>query len=155
FSAPAAVTAWGTWHDVWVASTRPLTDRLLEAARIAPGMRVLDVASGTGDPALTIADLVAPRRRVTASDPSTGLLATPRARAARRPRQPDGPAGRRRGTAVPRRRVRPGHLPAGRDVLPRPGRRAGGDAARPRAARAGRPPRLGRPRPRLIRRRVL
>jgi hypothetical protein len=60
FASPRAVSGWRTWHEAWVACTRPLTDRLLQAARLAPGLRVLDVGSGTGEPALTIAGLVGP-----------------------------------------------------------------------------------------------
>lgn len=83
FSDPRAVTAWRSWHGVWRAWTRPLTDRLLQAARLGPGLRVLDIASGTGDPALAIAELVGPGGAVVASDPSPDLLATAREDAAR------------------------------------------------------------------------
>jgi len=38
------------------------------AARVAPGMRVLDLASGPGEPALTLARVVGPRGHVVASD---------------------------------------------------------------------------------------
>jgi SAM-dependent methyltransferase len=58
----------------------PLGPRLVEAAGIGPGMRVLDVAAGTGN-----ASLPAARRgaRVTASDLTPELLAAGRARARR------------------------------------------------------------------------
>ena len=83
FSQPRAVGAWRDWHDVWVAFTGPLTDRLIEAARLAPGLRVLDVGSGSGEPALTIARLVGPTGAVVASDPAPDILATAAEHAAR------------------------------------------------------------------------
>jgi SAM-dependent methyltransferase len=83
FADSRAVSGWRTWHQAWVACTRPLTDRLLQAARLAPGLRVLDVASGTGEPALTIAGLLGPGGTVVASDPAAGLLATAQEQAAR------------------------------------------------------------------------
>jgi ubiquinone/menaquinone biosynthesis C-methylase UbiE len=81
FSDARAVSGWRTWHDAWTEATRPLTDRLLAAAHLAPGMRVLDIASGTGEPALTIARLVGSTGSVVASDPAPGLLATAAERA--------------------------------------------------------------------------
>src|SRR5574340_1227635 len=45
-----------------------VTEALLEAAAARPGMEVLDVASGTGAPALQLARQVGPKGRVTASD---------------------------------------------------------------------------------------
>lgn len=56
----------------------PLGPRLVEAAGIAPGMRVLDVAAGTGNAALPAAQRGA---HVTASDLTTELLDAGRARA--------------------------------------------------------------------------
>jgi ubiquinone/menaquinone biosynthesis C-methylase UbiE len=77
------VTGWRTWNPTWAEWTRPLTDRLLQAARLAPGLRVLDVGSGTGEPALTIAGDVGPAGAVVASDPSPDLLAVAAEQAAR------------------------------------------------------------------------
>jgi SAM-dependent methyltransferase len=83
FSAPRAVRGWRTWHEAWVACTRPLTERLLQAAQLAPGLDVLDVGSGTGDPALTLASVVGPGATVVATDPSPDLLVTAQEQAAR------------------------------------------------------------------------
>ena len=58
----------GRWHAKNVVHTRALTEALLEAARIGPGMQVLDVASGTGDPAIAEAEMVGPLGYVTATD---------------------------------------------------------------------------------------
>jgi ubiquinone/menaquinone biosynthesis C-methylase UbiE len=56
----------------------PLGPRLVEACEIGPGMRVLDVASGTGNAAIPAAQRGA---RVTASDLTPELLEAGRARA--------------------------------------------------------------------------
>ena len=54
---------------------------LIAAARIRPGQKVLDLASGTGEPALAIARLVQPTGMVTALDLSKAMLDTARERA--------------------------------------------------------------------------
>src|ERR687895_1585633 len=56
----------------------PLGPRLVEASGIGPGMKVLDVAAGTGNASLPAAKLGA---RVTASDLTPELLAAGRERA--------------------------------------------------------------------------
>lgn len=62
---------------------RGMTERLLAAAGLAPGMRVLDVGSGTGDVAFLVAELVGPDGVVVGVDVDGAALATARARAAR------------------------------------------------------------------------
>ena len=59
-----------------------VTDALVEYAQPAPGMRVLDLASGTGEPAISLAVRVGEQGHVTALDLSAELLeiATDRAR---------------------------------------------------------------------------
>ena len=59
-----------------------VTNALLEAAPPQPGMIVLDLASGNGEPALSLARRVAPNGRVTATDLSDGTLSGLRANAA-------------------------------------------------------------------------
>jgi ubiquinone/menaquinone biosynthesis C-methylase UbiE len=59
----------------------PLTRRLLAAAGVGPGMRVLDVGSGAGDVALLLAELVGPTGSVVGIDSNPKLLATARGRA--------------------------------------------------------------------------
>lgn len=61
-------------HPKTVAQTRALTEAIIQAAQIREGMRVLDLASGSGDPALGIAALVAPEGHVTATDLSPGMV---------------------------------------------------------------------------------
>src|SRR5207253_835678 len=51
------------------------TDKMFEAARLRPGMRVLDLAAGTGDQALLAAQIVGPAGSVLATDISPSMLA--------------------------------------------------------------------------------
>jgi SAM-dependent methyltransferase len=66
------------------AMLRPFTARLLQAAGIGPGMRVLDVGCGTGDVALLAAALVGPAGHVVGVDRSPAVLATAASRVAAR-----------------------------------------------------------------------
>jgi SAM-dependent methyltransferase len=68
------VAGWRKWHAQIAAFTCGATEAILEAARLRPGMRVLDLASGVGDPALSIAAVVAPSGRVTATDMGPGMI---------------------------------------------------------------------------------
>lgn len=52
----------------------PLTDKLIEAAAIAPGLRVLDIAGGAGEPSLVIAERIAPEGVVTCTDIAPEML---------------------------------------------------------------------------------
>jgi demethylmenaquinone methyltransferase/2-methoxy-6-polyprenyl-1,4-benzoquinol methylase len=56
--------------------------RAADLARVGPGERVLDVATGTGDLALELARRVAPGGRVTGCDFAEAMLARARAKAA-------------------------------------------------------------------------
>ncbi len=47
------VAAWRKWHPFTVAWSRPLTAALLASADVRPGLDVLDLASGAGEPALS------------------------------------------------------------------------------------------------------
>ena len=53
---------------------RPLTERFLRKAGIAPGMKVLDVGSGVGDMAFLLAELVGPDGEVTGVDVDAAAL---------------------------------------------------------------------------------
>jgi SAM-dependent methyltransferase len=69
------VAAWRKWQAQIATFTHGATEAILEAAHLRPGMRVLDLASGVGDPALSIASEIAPSGRVTASDLGPGMIA--------------------------------------------------------------------------------
>ena len=51
-----------------------VTEALVEYSRPLAGMRVLDLASGTGEPAISLAERVGPNGAVTAVDQSSELL---------------------------------------------------------------------------------
>src|SRR5882762_2432904 len=68
------VAAWRKWHAQIATFTHGATEAIIEAAHLRPGMRVLDLASGVGDPALSIAREVAPSGRVTATDLGPGMI---------------------------------------------------------------------------------
>lgn len=70
----ATVVAWRKWHAQIAAFTRGATEAILEAAQLRPGQRVLDLACGVGDPALSLAAEVAPSGRVTATDMGPGMM---------------------------------------------------------------------------------
>ncbi|MDL2407602.1 class I SAM-dependent methyltransferase [Rhizobium calliandrae] len=63
------------------AALRPMTERLLRAAGLAPGMRVLDLGCGPGDVSLLAAELVGRSGAVLGVDRSEEALVTARARA--------------------------------------------------------------------------
>ena len=63
------------WKAKSAAMGRNVTESLVEYARPVAGMNVLDLASGTGEPAITLAGRVGPRGHVTALDLSAELLA--------------------------------------------------------------------------------
>ena len=61
-----------------------VTEALVEYARPKPGMKVLDLASGTGEPAISLSGRVGPQGHVTASDLSAELLEIAASRAQQR-----------------------------------------------------------------------
>jgi ubiquinone/menaquinone biosynthesis C-methylase UbiE len=73
--------AWNRWADRIVEFAERFNQPLIEAAGIAPGMAVLDLASGAGEPALSIARAVGPEGRVVATDLVDDMLAGARRRA--------------------------------------------------------------------------
>lgn len=67
--------AWRRWNptlDRWYGAA---TREMLDMARIAPGQRVLDVAAGAGEPAVSAAERVGPGGVVLATDISEGIVA--------------------------------------------------------------------------------
>lgn len=72
---PITVAGWQRWFPKMLVQFQAGTDLLLQAASLAPGMHVLDLASGSGDPALALAEAVGSTGRVTATDLSSDMLA--------------------------------------------------------------------------------
>lgn len=66
--------AWRRWNptlDRWYGE---VTRRMLDLARILPGQRILDVAAGAGEPAVSAAGRVGPSGHVLATDISEGIV---------------------------------------------------------------------------------
>jgi ubiquinone/menaquinone biosynthesis C-methylase UbiE len=62
------------WKAKSAAMGRDVTEALVDYARPRPGMKILDLASGTGEPAISLASRVEPGGRITALDLSAELL---------------------------------------------------------------------------------
>ena len=80
----AAAPGWKKWEKLFIENLQPLTDLLIKNSGIKPGDTVLDMATGTGEPALTIARMIGPKGKVVGVDLSTGMLSVARERAAAR-----------------------------------------------------------------------
>jgi SAM-dependent methyltransferase len=82
-SKPDSEPTWGTqyrlvasekWKAKSAAMGQPVTEAFVDYAQPAPGMQVVDLASGTGEPAISLALRVGAHGHVTALDLSAGLL---------------------------------------------------------------------------------
>lgn len=71
-----AAPQWARHAERIAGLTAPATAGLLRRLQPAPGSRLLDLAAGTGDPALRLAELVGPAGHVLATDGSAAMLAT-------------------------------------------------------------------------------
>jgi SAM-dependent methyltransferase len=71
---------WKRWWPTFERAAQTVNDRLVELAGLRAGNRVLDIATGSGEPALTAARAVGPSGRVVAVDMSPGMLAIARER---------------------------------------------------------------------------
>src|SRR3990170_5112484 len=76
-----AAAGWRKHDARLIENAAPVTRRLLALAGLSPGMRVLDIASGTGEPALPAAEVVGPGGRVVLTDQSEEMLAVAREKA--------------------------------------------------------------------------
>jgi enediyne biosynthesis protein CalE5 len=72
---------WREWWALFEDGAQRLSDRLVELAEIKPHHRVLDIATGIGEPALTAARKVRPNGRVIGTDISSEMVAIARERA--------------------------------------------------------------------------
>jgi SAM-dependent methyltransferase len=72
---------WRRYDADEVRLSAPLSERMLDLADLGPGSRVLDLATGRGEPALRAAHRVGPSGRVVGVDSSPEMLRLARARA--------------------------------------------------------------------------
>jgi ubiquinone/menaquinone biosynthesis C-methylase UbiE len=76
-----AAPSWLKNDEMLTTFAAPVTDAMIERAGIRPGMRVLDVACGTGHPAIPIAQAVGPTGSVLATDFAEPMVAIARDKA--------------------------------------------------------------------------
>lgn len=76
----ALAPAWDAWDDVITAQLGPVTEAMVDGLALAPDAHHLDVASGTGEPGLTMAALC-PRGSVVLTDLSPEMLEVARRKA--------------------------------------------------------------------------
>ncbi len=76
-----SAAAWDKWFHIIEGGAHVLSDRMVALAAICPGARVLDVASGLGEPAVPAAQRAGPEGAVLATDLSAEMLGYGRKRA--------------------------------------------------------------------------
>ena len=64
----AAAQYWKKWHGKLIQQSRRATELVVAGANLSPGLHVLDLACGTGEPSLTVAEAVGRGGRVVATD---------------------------------------------------------------------------------------
>lgn len=80
---PSSEEFWRKYDEIESRLTAPLSERMLDLAGVGPGMRVLDLATGRGEPALRAARRVAPDGCVVGVDLDDGMLEIAREKARR------------------------------------------------------------------------
>src|SRR5919202_4475630 len=73
---------WKEWWELIEKGAQKLSQRLIELAGIKPGQRVLDIATGIGEPSITAAKVVGNSGHILATDISKQMLAIAKERAA-------------------------------------------------------------------------
>jgi ubiquinone/menaquinone biosynthesis C-methylase UbiE len=76
-----AAAGWQNWWETIERGAQKVSDKIVELAEIKPGDKVLDIATGIGEPAVTAAKRVKPNGKVIATDISPQMLAIARTRA--------------------------------------------------------------------------
>lgn len=77
----SAAEGWKKWWKTIEDGAQVVSDRLVELAQIRQGNKILDIATGIGEPAVTAARKARPGGRVTAIDISPQMLAIAKERA--------------------------------------------------------------------------
>src|SRR5256886_8678584 len=75
---------WDKYRTLIAQTFAPLTAGLIEEPRIGVGQKVLDIGGGSGEPSLTISEIVGPTGSVMYTDPVAGMVETAQAEAGRR-----------------------------------------------------------------------
>ncbi len=70
----SASAGWMKWWEGMELAFQPVSDRLVAMAELQPGHRILDIATGIGEPAVTAARKVTDSGRVVATDQAPGML---------------------------------------------------------------------------------
>jgi ubiquinone/menaquinone biosynthesis C-methylase UbiE len=73
-----AAPFWEKYREIIRQMFQPVTQALVEDALIVNGHTVLDVATGPGEPALSVAALVGPQGKVFGIDPAPEMVAAAR-----------------------------------------------------------------------------
>lgn len=80
----ATAAGWNKHHALLERFSAPVSQKLIEKAGIQPGMRVLDIACGTGQPAISVAEQVGAQGSVLATDFVEPVIAYARMKAKER-----------------------------------------------------------------------
>ena len=78
----SVAAGWKKWWRAIEGGAHVVSERMLDMAGVEPAQRILDIATGIGEPALSAASRVGPPGRVVATDLSPQMLAIARERAA-------------------------------------------------------------------------
>jgi enediyne biosynthesis protein CalE5 len=76
-----AAAGWQTWWETIERRAQKVSNKLVELAEVQPGNKVLDIATGIGEPAVTAARRVKPNGKVLAIDISSQMLLIAKTRA--------------------------------------------------------------------------
>jgi len=76
-----AAAGWQTWWETIERRAQKVSNKLVELAKVQPGDKVLDIATGIGEPAVTAARRVKPNGKVLAIDISSRMLLIAKTRA--------------------------------------------------------------------------
>lgn len=71
----SVAAGWQKWWKTIENGAQKVSDKLVELAEIREGQRILDIASGIGEPAITAGKIVGQKGHVTATDLSSEMLA--------------------------------------------------------------------------------
>ncbi len=77
----SAAAGWRKNHETLRQTTAPVTEKMLSLAAVAPGQRVLDIACGSGEPAIPAAKIVGTAGSVLATDISPEMIEVAREKA--------------------------------------------------------------------------